>query len=78
MFSHYRKNILDLVFTTKLDIIQDTQVGIGMSDHDALITYMNLTINPPKRRKRTVYIFRKTKLAQIESRLDRLYQFMTD
>ena len=62
-------NILDLVFTNKASLIQDTQVIPGISDHDMVIT--DLSLEPPRRRpqKRKVYIRKRANVQQIKSDL---------
>ena len=55
-------NILELVLTTNPDLIQRTQIREGMSDHDAVITDIDLKIKttPGKRQGQSLSIRKPT------------------
>ena len=52
-------NILGLVLTTSPDLIKSTIVCEGMSDHDLVITELDLKIKPPKKKPRKIFLFKR-------------------
>ena len=43
-------NVLDLVFTNNPDLVENSEVIAAMSDHDIVITDLNLKIQPSKKK----------------------------
>jgi hypothetical protein len=52
-------NILDLVMTTNPDLVNDLQIELGMSDHEIVITNINIWAQRQHRPARTVYQYKK-------------------
>ena len=52
-------NILDLMVTTKLDLILDLETYLGMSDHNAVTYNVNVTAKWQKKPDRYIYQYRK-------------------
>ena len=52
-------NILDLVLTTKPDMISNVEVGCGISDHDIVMFDVNLKPTLNKKKPRRVFMFKK-------------------
>ena len=52
-------NILDLVLTTNPSLVNDIQVEDGMSDHDIVITDLDLKRRPQKKNPRRIYIYKR-------------------
>ena len=52
-------NMLDLVFSTNENIIESCEVVQGMSDHDAVLTTIDLKPARIKQKPRTVYTYSK-------------------
>ena len=52
-------NTLDLVFTTKPDMITDVSVESGMSDHNLVVFDINLKPSFNKKPSRSVYMFKR-------------------
>ena len=60
------KNILDLVFTNNPDLIKNSEVIAGMSDHDIVITDLNLKIQPIKKKQRKVFFYKKANVEALK------------
>ena len=58
-------NILDLVFTTNPDLVKSTIVSEGMSDHDLVITELDLKMKPPKKKPRKVFLFKRADVERL-------------
>ena len=61
------KNVLDLVFTTNENIITSCETVPGMSDHQAVVTNINLKAKLTKQKPRTVYLYGKGNMENIKS-----------
>ena len=58
-------NILDLVFTTNPDLVKSTIVSEGMSDHDLVITELDLKMKPPKKKPRKIFLFKRADVERL-------------
>ncbi|KAK2568354.1 RNA-directed DNA polymerase from mobile element jockey [Acropora cervicornis] len=52
-------NVLDLVFVTNMNLVNNIKVYPGMSDHNCIITDINLKVKHCRKPPRTVYRFSK-------------------
>ena len=52
-------NILDLVLTTNPSLVTDSQVKDGTSDHDIVITDLDLKRRPQKKNPQKIYIYKR-------------------
>ena len=52
-------NVLDLVFVTNINLVNNVKVYPGMSDHNCIITDINLKVKHCRKPPRTVYRFSK-------------------
>ena len=52
-------NILDLIFTTNHGLISSVEVHPGMSDHNVIITDVNLKAKSAKKKPRKVLLYKK-------------------
>ena len=52
-------NILDLVLTTNSDLVKSTIICEGMSDHDLVVTKLDIKIKPPKKKQRKIFLFKR-------------------
>ena len=52
-------NVLDLVFVTNMNLVNNIKVYPGMSDHNCIITDINLKVKHCRKPARTVYRFSK-------------------
>ena len=52
-------NILDHTLSTIPDLVQNSQVVGGISDHDVIITDLNLKVKSSRKVKRKVFIYKK-------------------
>ena len=68
-------NILDLVFTNNPDLVENSEVIAGMSDHDIVITDPNLEIQPSKKKQRKVFFYKK---ANVEALKNNIQQSLND
>ena len=64
------ENTLDLVFTTHPDLIKNTYVVPGMSDHSAVICDINFKLAPPKKTLRTVFVYKKADMESLKQDLE--------
>ena len=64
------ENTLDLVFTTHPDIMENTYVVPGMSDHSAVICDINFKLAPPKTPPRTVFVYKKADMESLKQDLE--------
>ena len=62
-------NILDLVLTTSPDLIKSTIVCEGMSDHDLVITELDLKIKPPKKKPRKIFLFKRADVDRLRENI---------
>ena len=60
------KNILDLVFTTSPQLVETMDIDDGMSDHNIVITRINMKVKTNKNKPRTVLLFKKGTLTESE------------
>lgn len=51
-------NILDVVLTTNPDLVKRTIVREGISDHDLVVTELDLKTKPPKKKLRKIFLFK--------------------
>ena len=65
--------ILDLVFTTIPDLVGDVRVEPGMSDHDIIITEVNIKMKLRRKRPRKLYIYKIGNMAAIEDEMKKFY-----
>ena len=52
-------NVLDLLFVTNMNLVNNVKVYPGMSDHNCIITDINLKVKHCRKPPRTVYRFSK-------------------
>ena len=63
-------NILDLVFTTCPALIQKTTIYAGMSDHDCIITDLNLKVTRPKTRPRKIFLYKRANVDEMKEEIE--------
>ena len=56
---------MDLVFTTNPDLVKSTIVSEGMSDHDLVITELDLKMKPPKKKPRKIFLFKRADVERL-------------
>ena len=61
------KNILDLVFTSNLDLHQKSQVIPGVSDHDAVLTESKLFFKIKKPNRREIKLWNKADMTKLRT-----------
>ena len=66
-------NILDLVFTTHLDLIEGTYVVPGMSDHSAVVCDITFKTKPPLNLPRSVYLYKRADMEWLRQQLRNSY-----
>ena len=71
-------NVLDLVFVTNMNLVNNIKVYPGMSDHNCIITDINLKVKHCRKPPRTVYRFSKgnmdTVMHDLETEFERFDQ----
>ena len=65
--------ILDLVFTTNPDLVGDVRVEPGMSDHDIIITEVNMKMKLREKRPRKLYICKLGNMSAIKDEMKQFY-----
>ena len=68
------ENTLDLIFTTHPDLIVNTFVVPGMSEHSAVICDINFKLTPPKVPQRTVYVYKKADMEGLKLDLEQSFE----
>ena len=56
--------------TTHPDLIENTYVVLGMSDHSAVICDINFKLAPPKNTPRTVFVYKKADMESLKQDLE--------
>ena len=64
------ENTLDLVFTTHPDLIENTYVVPGMSDHSVVICDISFKLASPKKTPRTVFVYKKADMESLKTDLE--------
>ena len=59
-------NVLDLLFTTYPDLVENVQVSSGMSDHCVVTAEVNVNPRAYKKPPRKVYMFKKMNVTQMK------------
>ena len=67
--THLRGNILDLVFTSNKDQVENIEVIPGLSDHHGITFNVKTEVNRNKKKPRKVYLFRKANEAGLREEL---------
>jgi hypothetical protein len=72
LYQHVRKptrgpNILDLLLTTNPDLVEKVEVCQGMSDHNAVISVLNVKARHVEKPPRKVYLFQKMNTCQMKT-----------
>ena len=68
------ENTLDQIFTTHPDLIVNTFVVPGMSEHSAVICDINFKLTPPKVPQRTVYVYKKADMEGLKLDLEQSFE----
>ena len=68
-----KKNILDLVWSTYLDLINQVRVYPGMSDHSIIITEINIMAKPAKKKPRQIFLFKRGNMEGVKEDMKDLY-----
>ena len=67
-------NILDLVFVTNINLVNNVKVYPGKSDHDCVITDIDLKVEHCRKQPRTVYRFSKGNMDAIKHDLETKFE----
>ena len=67
-------NILDLVFVTNINLVNNVKVYPSMSDHDCVITDIDLKVKHCRKPPRTVYRFSKSNMDAIKHDLETKFE----
>ncbi len=67
-------NILDLVCATSPDLVRSVTLYLGMSDHEILITEVDITGKLTKRKSRTVLLYKRGKMDVIKEDMKTFYE----
>ena len=68
------KSILDLVFTTKPDMVRNVDVVSGMSDHDLVLLDVNLRPSRNKKPPRKVFMFKRGNMDSVRNDLRKAFE----
>ncbi|VDI37763.1 Hypothetical predicted protein [Mytilus galloprovincialis] len=67
------KNILDLILTNNPGLIERTQTQPGMSDHEIVITDINIKAKTYRKKPRNVYIYKKADMNSLQNDIDQAF-----
>jgi hypothetical protein len=62
-------NILDLFLTTNPDLVTHQEITEGISDHDAVLTEVNIKAKHTRKKPRNVYLFKKGNMDNVKEHL---------
>ena len=68
-----QQNILDLVFTTNPNTMRNIKVIEGMSDHDAVLTDINMRIKYNRKKPRNIYLYNRADMSSVKTSLKNQY-----
>lgn len=63
-------NILDLLFTTNPALVEYIEIHPGMSDHNTVITDVNLRARTVKKKPRKVHFFKKADMGSLNKDIE--------
>ena len=72
------ENILDLTFTTNPDLVTNTQIIDGMSDHQAVITDIMIRAKLNKKKPRTIYLYERGNMDSLREQLKDHYNIFKE
>ena len=67
-------SILDLLFTSHLDLVDKVYIVPGMIGLDAVICDINLRANPPSNPKRNVYLYNQADMEGLRQKLKECFE----
>ena len=72
-------NILDLVFTTNSNIIENITVEDGISDHQVVIVSIKTKVKTAKNKPRKIFMYSKVNMPKIKEQLkDKLPNYIIE
>ena len=71
-------NILDLVFTTNNNLIENISVENGISDHQAVIATIKTKVKTAKKNPRKIFMYSKGNMLKIKELKDKLPNYIIE
>jgi hypothetical protein len=72
-------NILDLLFTTNPALVEHIEIHPGMSDHNIVITDVNLRARTVMKKPRKVHLFKKADMGSLDKDIEQdLTRYLED